>query len=143
MKNAVGPVLRIGDDVDQIVSAIEDDNPDTDIEVIDRGAYVRVQAESFLELSEETLQDYLGPEYRIRSLEVTMSSFAGRVLTESDAIRWQRADLPKAAAEARTAIARERAAAGTQAAGNQAAAVPAQSATPAADRPATLEGAQS
>jgi len=45
MKNPVGPVLRMGDEVEQIIAAIEDDNPDTDIEVIDRGAYVRVQGE--------------------------------------------------------------------------------------------------
>jgi toluene monooxygenase system protein D len=104
MKNPVGPVLRIGDDVDQIISALEDDNPTADIEVIDKGAYIRVQAEDFLELREETLQDYLGPEYRIRSLEVTMSSFAGRVLTGSDSVRWQRADLPKDADEARAVL---------------------------------------
>ena len=33
MKNPVGPVLRMGDEVEQIIAAIEDDNPDTDIEV--------------------------------------------------------------------------------------------------------------
>ncbi|MFZ0190396.1 MAG: MmoB/DmpM family protein [Streptosporangiaceae bacterium] len=43
MKNPVGPVLRMSDEVEQIIAAIEDDNPDTHIEVIDRGAYVRVQ----------------------------------------------------------------------------------------------------
>jgi hypothetical protein len=45
MKNPVGPVLRMGDEVEQVIAAIEDDNPDTEIEVIDRGAYIRVQGE--------------------------------------------------------------------------------------------------
>jgi toluene monooxygenase system protein D len=96
MNNPVGPVLRHGDDVDKIIAAIEDDNPDADIEVIDRGAYIRVQAEDSLELTEATLQDHLGADYRIRSLEVAMSSFSGRVSTESDRIRWETAAVVKA-----------------------------------------------
>lgn len=96
MDNPVGPVLRHGDDVDKIIAAIEDDNPDTDVEVIDRGAYIRIQAEDSLELTEATLQDYLGSDYRIRSLEVAMSSFSGRVSTESDRIRWESAGAVRA-----------------------------------------------
>lgn len=89
MKNPVGPVLRMGDEVDQIVAAIEDDNPDTEIEVIDRGAYVRIQGEDRVVLTEASLQAYLGSEYRIRSLENLMSSFAGRAITASDSIIWE------------------------------------------------------
>lgn len=88
MKNPVGPVFRIGDEIDKIIAAIEDDNPDREIEVIDRGAYVRVQAEDKLILTELSLQNYLGPDYRIRSLEVVLSSFSGRMANESDAITW-------------------------------------------------------
>jgi hypothetical protein len=55
MKNPVGPVLRMGDEVEQIIAAIEDDNPGTDIEVIDRGAYVRVQGEDEITVTQETL----------------------------------------------------------------------------------------
>ena len=91
MKNPVGPILRMGEEVEQIVAAIEDDNPDTDIEVIDRGAYVRIQGEDRLVLTEATLQSYLGADYRIRSLENLMSSFAGRAITASDSITWERA----------------------------------------------------
>lgn len=98
MKNPVGPVLRMGDEVDKIVAAIEDDNPDTDIEVIDRGAYVRIQGEDRVVLTEATLQAYLGTDYRIRSLESLMSSFAGRAITASDSITWQRAGAAKAGA---------------------------------------------
>ncbi|MFJ2618301.1 MmoB/DmpM family protein [Glutamicibacter sp. NPDC087344] len=99
MKNPVGPVLRIGDEVDKIIEAIEEDNPDTEIEVIDRGAYIRVQAENKLVLTEATLQDYLGADYRIRSLEVVLSSFAGRVSTTSDSIMWESAESAKASAK--------------------------------------------
>lgn len=98
MKNPVGPILRMGDEVDKIVAAIEDDNPDTDIEAIDRGAYVRIQGEDRVVLTEATLQAYLGTDYRIRSLESLMSSFAGRAITASDSITWQRAGAAKAGA---------------------------------------------
>lgn len=88
MKNPVGPVFRIGDEIDKIIAAIEDDNPDREIEVIDRGAYVRVQAEDRMVLTQASLQNYLGSDYEIRSLEVVLSSFAGRVATGSDSITW-------------------------------------------------------
>ncbi|AUL24796.1 MmoB/DmpM family protein [Bordetella holmesii] len=88
MKNPVGPVLRVSDETDKIVAAIEDDNPDREIEIIDRGAYLRVQAEDRLVLTESSLQNYLGSDYRIRSLEAVLSSFFGRVATENDSITW-------------------------------------------------------
>lgn len=105
MKNPVGPVLRHGDEIDQIIAALEDDNPDTEIEVIDRGAYVRVQAEDRLLLTEATLQEYLGSGYRIRSLEVVLSSFAGRVRTGSDHIIWESGESVRATAGTEGALA--------------------------------------
>jgi toluene monooxygenase system protein D len=89
MKNPVGPVLRMGDEVEPIIAAIEDDNPDTDIEVIDRGAYVRVQGEDRITVTQETLRRYLGADYEIRSFGAIMSAFSGKVVNTSDAITWQ------------------------------------------------------
>lgn len=100
MKNPVGPVLSLGDDTDSIIAAIEDDNPHTEIEVIDRGSYVRIQGEDRLVLTEATLQSYLGSDYRIRSLENVLSSFAGRAITASDKITWERKSAPKEGATA-------------------------------------------
>ncbi len=89
MKNPVGPVLRMGDEVEPIIAAIEDDNPGTDIEVIDRGAYVRVQGEGQITVTQQTLRRYLGADYEIRSFGGIMSAFSGRAITTSDAITWQ------------------------------------------------------
>ncbi|WP_329060728.1 MmoB/DmpM family protein [Amycolatopsis sp. NBC_01480] len=97
MKNPVGPILRMGDEVEQVIAAIEDDNPDQEIEVIDRGAYVRVQGEDRVVLTEETLRRYLGGEFEIRSLETMMSSFAGRVITTSGSIVWEKISARRAA----------------------------------------------
>lgn len=95
MKNPVGPVLRMGDEVEQIIAAIKDDNPGTELEVIDRGAYVRVQAEDQITVTQETLRRYLGADYEIRSFEAIMSAFSGRAITTSDAITWQSVGSPK------------------------------------------------
>jgi toluene monooxygenase system protein D len=95
MKNPVGPVLRMGDEVEQIIAAIRDDNPGTELEVIDRGAYVRVQGEDQITVTQETLRRYLGADYEIRSFEGIMSAFSGRAITTSDAITWQSVALPK------------------------------------------------
>jgi toluene monooxygenase system protein D len=90
MKNPVGPILRMGDEVEQVVAAIEDDNPGIKIEVIDRGSYVRVQGEDRLTVTQESLRRYLGADYEIRSLETIMSAFAGRAITGSDSITWEK-----------------------------------------------------
>jgi toluene monooxygenase system protein D len=102
VKNPVGPVLRMGDEVEQIIAAIEDDNPDTPIEVIDRGAYVRIQGEDRITLTQETLRHYFGPDYEIRSIETLMSAFNGRVITASDTITWQSISQYKADRKAAT-----------------------------------------
>ncbi len=89
MKDPVGPVLRMGDEVELIIAALEDDNPGTDIEVIDRGAYIRVQGEGQITVTQQTLRRYLGADYEIRSFGGIMSAFSGRAITTSDAITWQ------------------------------------------------------
>jgi toluene monooxygenase system protein D len=102
MKNPVGPVLRMGDEVEQVIAAIEDDNPDTPIEVIDRGAYVRIQGEDAITLTQATLRRYFGPDYEIRSIGTMMSAFSGRVVTTSDSITWQSIAQHQAARKAAT-----------------------------------------
>jgi len=84
LKNPVGPVLRMGDEVELIIAAIEDDNPGTDIEVI-----VRVQGDGQITVTQQTLRRYLGADYEIRSFGAIMSAFSGRAITTSDAITWQ------------------------------------------------------
>ena len=89
MDNPVGPILRMSDLIEQIVTAIEDDNPGRDIEVIDRGAYVRIQASSFLKVTAESLKRHLGPDYQLRSLETLLTANAGRINTSrSDQTSW-------------------------------------------------------
>ena len=88
MKNAVGPVLRMSDDIDAIIAAIEEDNPGTEIEVIDRGAYVRIQAEQRLKVTRASIERHIGRTFEMRQLEPLMSAFAGRIETTSDAFLW-------------------------------------------------------
>jgi toluene monooxygenase system protein D len=103
MKNPVGPVLRMGDEVELIIAAIEEDNPGTEIEVIDRGAYVRVQGEDRITLTEQTLRRYLGADYEIRSLGAIMSAFSGKAVTTSDSITWQAVGRGAGGAQAKAA----------------------------------------
>ncbi|MGE3288958.1 MAG: MmoB/DmpM family protein [Pseudonocardia sp.] len=89
MENAVGPVLRMGDEVELVVAAIEDDNPDVDIEVTDRGSYVRIEAPDRLRVTQESLRRYLGPTFEIRSMETMLAAFSGRITTTSDEMIWE------------------------------------------------------
>jgi toluene monooxygenase system protein D len=90
MKNPVGPVLRMGDQIEDVIAAIRDDNPEQEIEVIDRGSYVRVQGDGRVRVTQETLRTYLGDDYEIRSFGTMMSSFVGRVINSSEEIVWEK-----------------------------------------------------
>jgi toluene monooxygenase system protein D len=98
VKNAVGPVLRMSEDVEAILAAIEDDNPGTAIEVIDRGAYVRIQAEQQLKVTRASIERHIGRPFVMRQLEPLMSAFSGRIETTSEAFSWsyKRQEEPRA-----------------------------------------------
>jgi toluene monooxygenase system protein D len=87
--NLVGPVLRMVDEVDAVVRAIVEDNPDREIELVDRGAYIRVQAEGYLRLSRDSIERQIGRPYQMRELEQMLASFAGRIETTSDEVIWR------------------------------------------------------
>jgi toluene monooxygenase system protein D len=80
----------MGDQIDDVIQAIRDDNPEQEIEVIDRGSYVRVQGDARVRVTQDTLRHYLGADYEIRSFGTMMSSFAGRVVTSSDEMVWEK-----------------------------------------------------
>jgi len=88
MKNAVGPVLRMSEGIEAIIAAIEEDNPGTEIEVIDRGAYVRIQAQQRMKVTRASIERHIGRPFEMRQLEPMMSAFAGRIETTSDALLW-------------------------------------------------------
>lgn len=94
MNDAVGPILRMGDHVEDVIAAILDDNPGREIETIDRGSYVRVQAESYLRLTLETLRAYLGADFDLALFSSMMPSFAGRVVNATNEIVWESVKKP-------------------------------------------------
>lgn len=86
--NRVGPVLRASDITEGVVEAAREDNPGKDIRVDDKMAYVRIDTEGELILRRETLERTLGRPFRISELEVNLGSFAGRIETSDDHIRF-------------------------------------------------------
>jgi hypothetical protein len=64
----------MSDDIDAIIAAIEDDNPGTEIEVIDRGAYVRIQAEQRMKVTRASIERHIGRAFEMRQLEPMMSA---------------------------------------------------------------------
>ena len=90
MTGKVGPVLRMSDGVEAVIDAITEDNPGKEVEVVDRGAYVRVQAEGPVRLTTETVARHLGRAFEMRELEAMMSAFSGRMTTfTSDEVVWE------------------------------------------------------
>jgi toluene monooxygenase system protein D len=88
MQDAVGPVLRMCDEIELVIQAIVEDNPDREIEVIGSGSYVRVQTRGFMRVTLDSLQRNVGRTFQMRQLGAMLSSFAGRIATTSDEITW-------------------------------------------------------
>lgn len=86
--NSVGPVLRAGEVADAVVEALQEDNPGKEFVVEDRVAYVRAETEGECVVRAETVARLLGRPFRIAELEVNLSSFAGRIETTDDTMRF-------------------------------------------------------
>lgn len=86
----VGPVIR-GVDAElaaAVAEAMEIDNPDAEIEVDDRGGYIRISAPQRCRLTMASLSDVLGHEFPLAQLEPSLSAFAGRMTATDDEIVW-------------------------------------------------------
>jgi toluene monooxygenase system protein D len=84
----VGPVLQAGALTNAIVAAILDLN--SDVIVVDRGAYLRVLAPKTCRVTRVSIEGRLGRPMRFPGeLETVMSAFKGAIrLTEDEAV-WQ------------------------------------------------------
>jgi len=86
--NRVGPVMRAGDVAQAVVEAAEMDNPDKEIEVDDKIAYLRISADNELILTKESIEECLGRPFQMQDLEVNLSSFAGQIDADTDRVRF-------------------------------------------------------
>ena len=86
--NRVGPVLRSSDITEGVIEAAYEDNPGKQIHVDDKIAYVRIDTDNELLLRRETLERTLGRPFRMSELEVNLGSFAGRIETTDDYVRF-------------------------------------------------------
>ena len=85
----VGPVLRNNTETEAIVEAIKHDT-DGPVEVTDRSAYLRVEAEDYCVVTKETLDELMGngvievP----GGIETNLSSFKGYINPQSDKVEF-------------------------------------------------------
>ncbi|MDE2372002.1 MAG: MmoB/DmpM family protein [Burkholderiales bacterium] len=86
--NRVGPVLRASSITAGVIEAAQEDNPGKEIRVDDKVAYVRIDTDGELILRRETLEQTLGRPFRMSELEVNLGSFAGRIETTDDYVRF-------------------------------------------------------
>ena len=84
----VGPVVRSGPLAEAVIDAVADDNPDSDILVVDRGDYVRIHTARTCRLTRASLQRHLGASFELAALEIEMPSFKGRLRTRVHEYVW-------------------------------------------------------
>jgi toluene monooxygenase system protein D len=88
LNNKVGPILRQGELARAIAEAAVLDNPGKTVAVDDMVAYLRVQTDDEMIIRRQTIEEMLGRSFAMRDLEVELSSFAGRIETHSDHVRF-------------------------------------------------------
>ena len=86
--NRVGPILRSGDVANAAVEAVEIDNPGKEIKIEDKLAYIRISIDNECILKRETMEEMLGRPFKMSELEINLSSFAGRIESNSEQTRF-------------------------------------------------------
>lgn len=87
MADRVGPVLQRGVVADAVIAAIRELNHD--VEVLDRGAYLRIGVPRRCWVTGEAIERHAGTPFRLPvDLELIMSSFAGRLAISEDEACW-------------------------------------------------------
>ncbi|WP_269323280.1 MmoB/DmpM family protein [Mycobacterium paragordonae] len=84
----VGPVIRSGNLAEAVIDAVEEDNPDCDVLVLDRDDYVRIHTLGTCRLTRASLEKALGEPFPLASLEIDMPAFRGRMKTRTDEYIW-------------------------------------------------------
>ncbi|MGV7350051.1 MmoB/DmpM family protein [Mycobacterium kansasii] len=87
-RRAAGPLLRIGDATEAIIDAIEEDNPDVEVSIIDHAGYIRVEAEGGLILRRETVEEILGRNFKMQEIELLLAGYSGLIDMTQDHVRW-------------------------------------------------------
>jgi len=83
----VGPVLQAGPVAATVIAAIRELNPV--VEIIDRGAYLRVMCEGRCRVTRAALERHRGGAFRLPvDLEAVMSSFKGRLSMSEEEACW-------------------------------------------------------
>lgn len=86
----VGPVVRGMDAnlAEAVIVAIENDNPELDVEVDDQGGYIRVNTAGRCLMTRASLEEALGRTFPLHQLEPSLAGFAGRMLLSDDEVVW-------------------------------------------------------
>lgn len=88
MSASVGPVLMGNADGRSVALAIQSANPGC--RLVDRGAYIRVQATSPCVVTQAQLADAWGRAFTLPTdLEALMTSFAGNLVLGREEVRWE------------------------------------------------------
>lgn len=88
LNNRVGPVMRAGELALAVVEAAQEDNPGKEIRVEDKRAYLRIETDDEMILRRDTIERALGRPFKLNDLEVDLGSFAGRIDTQPDYVRF-------------------------------------------------------
>ena len=88
INRVVGPVMQSGEIALAVVEAVREDNAPKQVEVQDRGAYIRISVEDECIITRKTMEETMGRPFKMYEMEAFMSSFNGQIETSTDHIRF-------------------------------------------------------
>ena len=80
--------MRAGDLAQAVIAAAQIDNPGKEVFVDDKRAYIRIHTNHEMVLRRATIEEELGRPFKMNDLEVDLSSFAGQIESQDNAVRF-------------------------------------------------------
>ena len=80
----VGPVLNDRAMFETVLEAAEIDNPGAELSTEDQEGYFRIYAPRRLRLTRQSIEEALGRPFKLSELELYLSSFGGRMQSNSE-----------------------------------------------------------
>ncbi len=88
INRVVGPVMQSGEIAQAVVEAIKEDNAPKEVEVLDRGSYIRISVEDECVINRTTVERMVGRPFKMYEMEAYMSAFNGQIETSTEQVRF-------------------------------------------------------
>jgi len=88
INRVVGPVMQSGEIAQAVIEAVREDNAPKEVEIHDRGSYIRISVEDECIINRSTIERMMGRPFKMYEMEAYMSAFNGQIETGTEQMRF-------------------------------------------------------